>query len=48
MKPQEVRKIIGDLPYMTLEQGETLTEFIHAHKIEDILELGFCHGVSTR
>ena len=47
MKPREVRKIIGEVPYMTLDQGETLTEFIHAYKIEDILELGFCHGVST-
>ncbi len=47
MKPSEVRKIIGDVPYMTLDQGETLTEFIHKNKIRDVLELGFCHGVST-
>jgi predicted O-methyltransferase YrrM len=47
MKPAEVRKVIGDVPYMTLDQGETLTEFIHQNAIKDVLELGFCHGVST-
>lgn len=47
MKPHEVRKTIGSVPYMTPDQGEMITEFIHENKIRDVLELGFCHGVST-
>jgi predicted O-methyltransferase YrrM len=47
MNPHEVRRTIGDVPYMSLEQGETLTEFIRTNKVRDVLELGFCHGVST-
>jgi predicted O-methyltransferase YrrM len=47
MKPHEVRKLVGDVPHMTLKQGLKMTEFIHRHGIKDILELGFSNGVST-
>ena len=47
MTPDEVKKIVGDLPHMTLEQGKRITEFIRQNEIRNILELGFCHGVST-
>jgi predicted O-methyltransferase YrrM len=32
---------------MSLRQARTMTEFIAGHKLRDIFELGFCHGVST-
>jgi len=47
MKPHNVKNIVGDLPYMSLEQGETIGGFIRQHHIRNILELGFNHGVST-
>ena len=47
MRPDEVKKIIGNVPYMTLEQGKRITDFIRQNRIRNILELGFCHSVST-
>ncbi len=47
MTPVEVKRIVGGLPSMTLEQGEAMTRFIGEQGIGDILELGFHHGVST-
>jgi predicted O-methyltransferase YrrM len=47
MTPKEVRKIIGDVPHMSLAQGERLTRLIHENQLESILELGTAHGVST-
>lgn len=47
MKNHEVKKAVGDLPHMTLEQAGKITAFIADHHVEDILELGFEHGVST-
>jgi predicted O-methyltransferase YrrM len=47
MQPTEVRKLVGDVPNMTLEQGRKMTDFIHTHEVKDILELGFFSGVST-
>ena len=32
---------------MSLEQAHRITDFIHEHRVSDILELGFAHGVST-
>ena len=32
---------------MTPAQAETITSFIAEHQVADILELGFCHGIST-
>jgi len=47
MKPDEVKEMVGDLPYMTLEQGQTVSNFIRQHRVKNILELGFRYGVST-
>lgn len=47
MKPEDVHQIVGDIPYMRLDQARTITSFIQKHGIENILELGFYHGVST-
>lgn len=47
MNAREVRRVIGDVPYMSLAQGERIMEFIRRNRPREILELGFCHGVST-
>ena len=47
MTPDEVRSILGNLPYMTLNQGRQLTDFLHKNKLSRVLELGFYHGVSS-
>jgi len=47
MKCHDVRSVVGDLPNMTLEQAEKITQFIADNQVETILELGFKHGVST-
>lgn len=44
---QDVRATIGDIPYMTLEQAESMTRHIANNNISSILELGFFHGAST-
>lgn len=45
--PIQIRQELGDLPWMSLEQGVRLTDFVRNHGITTILELGFYHGVST-
>jgi predicted O-methyltransferase YrrM len=47
MTNQDVKKVVGDTPHMTLEQANVITEFIADNKLGNILELGFKHGVST-
>jgi predicted O-methyltransferase YrrM len=47
MKSDDVKGMIGDLPCMSLEQATRITRFIADNQVEDILELGFAHGVST-
>lgn len=47
MKSHDVRSVIGNLPYMTLQEAEIITKFIADKQVETILELGFKHGVST-
>jgi predicted O-methyltransferase YrrM len=47
MRPEEVKAIIGDTPFMSLDQAQRITEFIHLHRVRDVLELGFAHGAST-
>jgi predicted O-methyltransferase YrrM len=42
-----VKRVVGDLPFMTLAQAETITQLIAEQQVEHILELGFRHGVST-
>jgi predicted O-methyltransferase YrrM len=43
----DVKSVVGDLPFMTLERAEAMTGLIHENDVRDVLELGFCHGVST-
>ena len=44
---EEIRAITGDVPYMTNDQAQRMTNFIIEHKLESIIELGFFHGTST-
>lgn len=39
--------IIGQYPYMSYKQAETISAFIDEENISSVLELGFRHGVST-
>lgn len=43
----DVKTIVGDLPHMSLQQADKITQFIAEHNIRNILELGFRYGVST-
>ena len=47
LSPIEIRATLGDLRYMSLVQGEYITNLIKKYKSRDILELGTYHGVST-
>jgi predicted O-methyltransferase YrrM len=42
-----VAKVVGNAPHMTVAQAEQMSAFILDNGIQDILELGFRHGVST-
>jgi predicted O-methyltransferase YrrM len=42
-----IADIVGDTPHMTRGQADRISDFILHNKIQDILELGFRHGVST-
>lgn len=43
----DVKSVVEDLPFMTLQRAEAMTQLIHENAVRDVLELGFCHGVST-
>ena len=43
----DIKAVVRDTPYMTLEQAQRMTDFILTHGPKNILELGFAHGVST-
>lgn len=47
MTPEDVKKALGDTPFMDLDQGREVTRFIRQQRIRDVLELGFAHGAST-
>lgn len=47
MKPEEVRDLLGTLPYMRLERGRMVHQLIITHNLRNCLELGFYHGVSS-
>lgn len=47
MLPKDVKKMLGNLPYMRLEQGERIYDFIRDNRLWQCLELGFYHGVSS-
>lgn len=43
----EIRKVLGDTPYLGIDEGWELYQFILREKPARILELGHAHGVST-
>ena len=47
MKVEDVRATIGDIPYMTLDQAQRMTDHILEHKLSSVIELGCYHGTST-
>ena len=47
MKFSQIRRLIGDTPYMGADEAEELYYFIRNHKPERCLELGHAHGASS-
>ncbi len=47
MKLDEIKQIVGDTPHMSLGMAHRINEFIHENGAQNVLELGFLHGVST-
>jgi predicted O-methyltransferase YrrM len=47
MKVEDIKKVVGRTPHMSLKQAHAITRFIQNNNVTDILELGFAHGVST-
>ena len=47
MKIDDVYKIVKNVPHMTYAQAKVMTDFIIDKNCQNILELGFEHGVST-
>lgn len=47
MTNEDIKKIVGETPHMTLKQANEITTLIEDNNLTDILELGFAHGVST-
>ncbi len=47
MKIDQIRERVKGIPYMTFTQAETITDVILENQFQNILELGFGHGVST-
>lgn len=47
MQLEEVHAVVGRTPHMGLDQAARIARHIREFKVRDVLELGFCHGVST-
>jgi predicted O-methyltransferase YrrM len=47
MELELVKKRVRDAPHLSHAEAEDMKSFIFENEINDILELGFCHGVST-
>lgn len=47
MNVEDVKKVVKDVPYMSVEQARKMTDFMKAHRLKDVLELGFYQGVSS-
>lgn len=47
MEIKEIHKKLENIPHMRLKQAEYITKFIVENNIKNVLELGFCHGVSS-
>lgn len=43
----DVKAVVGDTPYMKVPQAEQITKLIKDNGLQDVLELGVMHGVST-
>jgi predicted O-methyltransferase YrrM len=44
---EEIQSIIGNIPYMTLEQAQMMNDHITQYQLRSVIELGFYHGAST-
>ena len=47
MKIDQIRERVKGIPFMTFTQSATITDVILENQFQNILELGFGHGVST-
>jgi predicted O-methyltransferase YrrM len=47
MELETIKRRTDGIPHMSFAEAQELTSFIHENQIHNILELGFCHGVST-
>jgi predicted O-methyltransferase YrrM len=47
MEIEIVKKRVRDTPHLSLAEANDMESFIFENEIYNILELGFCHGVST-
>lgn len=47
MKNAQIYELVRGVPHMTPERAERMRSFIIEHGFQNILELGFRHGVST-
>lgn len=48
MRYQDVLEAVAGIPHMSPERGRKIYDFLLEHEsIEDVLELGFAHGVSS-
>jgi len=47
MNVENVKKVVKDVPYMSLAQARHMTGFMKEHRLKDVLELGFYQGVSS-
>ena len=47
MKPKMVKNVTKNTGYMILPKGQLLYDFITKNNIDNVLELGFAHGVSS-
>lgn len=47
MNIQDAYQKLKNIPHMQYKQAEYITKFIVENDIKNVLELGFCHGVSS-
>ncbi|TWB67359.1 O-methyltransferase [Bradyrhizobium sacchari] len=47
MRFEEIRELLGDIPFISPERGHVLYQHIRQHKPQHVLELGIGHGVSS-
>ena len=47
MSIESVAAVVGDTPYMSVDQAQRITDLIAGNNLARVLELGFAHGVST-